>query len=177
MRLRVKAVLPHLRGRILDVGCGPGPLIERLTQDCEYIGVDTGSGTIARLQARYPSQRFYNLDIQVDLPPSNRAFETIAMMAVIEHLERPEEFFRLYVPLLERGGRIIITTPTPMGERLHSLLRKIKIAKSEVGDVHHHIYRLDELVLMLQKHNFNVEEARRFEFGMNQLVIAKKTAK
>lgn len=164
-----------MRGRILDVGCGPGPLIERLPADSEYIGVDTSGGTLAKLQARYPSQKFYNLDIQTDLPPSNKPFETIIMMAVIEHLERPEDFFELYLPLLENDGRIIITTPAPVGEKLHNLLRKIGIAKSEVGDMHHHIYRLNELVLMLQEHNFDVVEARRFEFGMNQLVIGKKT--
>ena len=45
-RKRVAAAFPHLRGKVLDIGCGSGALAEHVTAE-SYTGVDIDRDSLA----------------------------------------------------------------------------------------------------------------------------------
>ena len=50
-----------------------------------------------------------------DLPFSNESFDVIVSLQVIEHLKKPESFFKETKRVLKKEGVLIISTPNPSG--------------------------------------------------------------
>ena len=163
-----------MHGRVLDVGCGPGTIIGFLPPDTEYVGVDSGRNAVEELLSIYPRVSAHVLDIQVEVLSCREPFDTILAIALIEHLKRPLDFLDLYLPLLAPGGKIVLTTPTRLGDRVHRMLKVVGITNPGVSDVHHHIYGLYELVDLLEGRGLKVVHHRRFQMGMNQIVVGRE---
>jgi SAM-dependent methyltransferase len=95
--------------RVLDVGCGAGQVVDRLTQaGFEAHGVDVSEPNIAR--ARQFSQRCAMYDGQT-LPFPDNHFASAGALNVLEHVEQPEIFIDELVRVTERGGRIVLSSP------------------------------------------------------------------
>lgn len=161
MRKRIKIALPFLQGNVLDIGCGNGSLRSCLNGQCKtYRGVDI----IAK-----DSELFYNIDIEKieQRVRLNGKFNSIVMLAVIEHLKQPFEVICWCNRKLENEGRIIITTPTKLGNQILE-----KVFHLESG----HLYIFDETRLreMLVNSRFVVEQYSKFELGANQIIIGRK---
>ena len=172
-KARAEKALPYVKGRVLDIGCGYGALVPFLSKTTEYVGVDNDSNAIRMLLDDYPGKTVYCLDIQQDVVPEKEPFDTIVALATMEHLERAHDFLELYLPLLKVGGRIVLTTPTRFGDRVHRLLQLVHVA-SGVKEVHEHIFRLSELVSLTRECGCEVISAKRFQMGMNQILVGKK---
>ena len=87
---RWQMVAPYIRGRVLDVGCGFTRLPDRLGSDQGYVGVDVVLEAIRVGQQRYPQHTFYQCDLgRAPLPLAGEVFDTVLMMAVLEHLNFP----------------------------------------------------------------------------------------
>ena len=173
-RARARKVVSHVRGRVLDVGCGSGTILNFLPGDIDYVGVEIDPHLVETLLDSYPDATAYSLDIQREAVSGEEPFDTILALALIEHLERPLDFLERYIPLLAMGGTILITTPTRIGDRVHSVLQRLGIASPVVGEVHFHIYRLSELKAVLEGQELEIVAARRFQARMNQLVVGRK---
>jgi len=87
------------RERHLDIGCGDGFLVKR-SKCKERIGIDEIYG-----------ERFGSA-----LPFESNSFNYVTMLAVLEHLENPEEAFREMHRVCKRGGLALITTPRARAE-------------------------------------------------------------
>lgn len=103
--------------RILDFGCGPGFLVERLvsrglTAEGLEFSDDSRRKTMARCE-RYPS--FKGTTLADSLPSGLPAgtFNCVFLVEVIEHLlpQHIDDTFREIMRLLKPGGFIIVTTP------------------------------------------------------------------
>jgi len=173
-RSRARKVLPYVHGRVLDVGCGVGTIIEFLPRDTDYVGVDSVRNVVEKLLSIYPRVSAHVLDIQREVLSCREPFDAILAIALIEHLKRPLDFLDLYLPLLAPGGKIVVTTPTRLGDRVHHMLQVVGITDPGVSDVHHHIYRLHELVDLLEGRGLEVVASRRFQMGMNQIAVGRK---
>jgi SAM-dependent methyltransferase len=96
-------------GRALDVGCGVGQVVDRLTRaGCEAHGVDVSEPNIAR--ARKFSDRCVFYDGK-RLPFPNRHFASVGALNVLEHVEEPEAFLGETVRVAEIGGKVVISSP------------------------------------------------------------------
>lgn len=95
----------HLRGRLVDIGCGEKPYKEMLAPYVtEHVGVDhedTFHGT-------------ENTDISstaYEIPVAEGSFDSAVCTAVLEHLEEPEQAIRECFRILSPGGTAIYSVP------------------------------------------------------------------
>jgi SAM-dependent methyltransferase len=103
----LKPDLPH--GRALDVGCGAGQVVARLTEaGFEAYGVDVSEPNIER--ARKFSSRCQIYDGK-HLPFTDNYFGSAGALNVLEHVEEPEAFIRELVRVVAPAGKIIISSP------------------------------------------------------------------
>ncbi len=95
--------------RALDVGCGVGQVVGRLTQaGVEAYGVDISRPNIER--ARKFCERCELYDGR-RLPFADGFFGAVGALNVLEHVEEPEAFIAELVRVTERGGRVVLSSP------------------------------------------------------------------
>ncbi len=104
------ALLPAKPGaKVLDVGCGVGQVVARLTEaGAEAYGVDVSEPNIDR--ARKFSERCQVYDGK-KLPFAEGSFNRVGALNVLEHVEEPEAFIRELSRVLEPGGKIVLSSP------------------------------------------------------------------
>lgn len=117
-RTRVLELLPEALGKVLDLGCGPGVMVEAvLDRGGSFLGVDYSEEMVREGRSRYgslPGVEFRVGDIEaLDLP--DEAFDQVICMAVLEYLPTPDRALREVARVLRPGGTAVVTVP----KRLH----------------------------------------------------------
>ncbi len=102
----------HIKGRMLEVGCGVGKGLELFKDACtHYTAIDKNTALIKYLAAKYPDYRF----IDAFIPPfkglEDNSFDSLVTQQVIEHIDDDHQFLREIHRVLKPGGCAIITTP------------------------------------------------------------------
>jgi SAM-dependent methyltransferase len=112
--------------RVLDVGCGVGQVVHRLSQGgFEAYGVDVSEPNIER--ARRFSERCSMYDGRT-LPFPDAHFAGVGALNVLEHVEEPEAFIRELVRVAEVGGRVVLSSPNflrAIGPGYHPRMRGV----------------------------------------------------
>ncbi len=92
---------------VLDVGCGPGKLLEalrRLRPDLELHGVDISAEAVARARAKG-----FDAEVRdVAADPPERDYDTICLMTVLEHIPDAEAVMRALIPRCRRQFLVAI---------------------------------------------------------------------
>ena len=95
-------------GRLLEVGCGFGYLLQEAAPFFEEReGTDFSQAAVDR--ASRAADRVYLGGCEV-LPPGRR-YDCIVANHVIEHVYRPEPFLKELTGRLRSGGHLVVTTP------------------------------------------------------------------
>lgn len=95
--------------RVLDVGCGVGQVVARLTEaGYEAYGVDVSEPNIERARKFCPHCQLYD---GRKLPFSDAFFASVGALNVLEHVDEPEAFIKELVRVVGAGGRIVISSP------------------------------------------------------------------
>jgi len=111
---RVGAEIPIERGRLLDIGCGPGRLARLLAAanpELQVVGLDA-SPDMVRQAGRGPS--LPNLEFRegrVEEPFFDRFFDFAVTLLSFHHWERPRMGLEAVHSLLAPGGRFWIYEP------------------------------------------------------------------
>ena len=108
------------RGTLLDFGCGVGPLAaaardagwETLGFDVSPIAIEKGRELLGTTVVG---------DWQTVLDSALAPFDVVAVIEVVEHVERPHEVLRLALAALRPGGILVVSTPN-----LNSVMRLVK---------------------------------------------------
>ncbi len=176
-RHRNRLAAEHARGKVLDLGCGPSPILAYLDPDQPYVGVDSKRELIERLQssAGRADARFYCADVDDFLNEMEETFDTILMIALIEHLEDPEDILKRASRLMEDDGSLVITTPSPFADRLHGLMAHAGLTSKEAAEGHCSIFSRHAMESLLPHAGLRLTRFRRFEGGLNQLFVCEKT--
>ncbi len=109
--LRGKEMLPWIgRGRLLDVGCGPGTNLAMFQQQGWNVhGVDTSDVAVARARERFGDRvRLGHLD-QAGYPDG--AFDVVVFSHSLEHMFDPLAVLKEAWRILDKSGYVVITVP------------------------------------------------------------------
>jgi len=95
--------------RVLDVGCGVGQVVARLTEGgYEAHGVDVSEPNIARARQFSARCRLYD---GKQLPYPDKNFAAVGALNVLEHVDEPEGFITELVRVTEMGGKLVLSSP------------------------------------------------------------------
>jgi 2-polyprenyl-3-methyl-5-hydroxy-6-metoxy-1,4-benzoquinol methylase len=169
-RRRIAAALPYIRGQVLDVGCGNGALAE-FVSPAQYRGVDRDSESLSIARRRFPAHVFTE-----EVPSPEERFDTVAALAVIEHVTDPASF--LY-GLLNRlaaspDAVVVVTTPHPVFGWVHALGSRIGIFSRHGAEEHQPLLGRPQLNAIAAACGVAPPQYRRFLLGANQLAVYRR---
>ena len=170
-RQRLRAVSPYVKGDVLDLGCGNAKVVALLRPDQNYVGVDGRLDMIRWLADNYARYAFYHCNLDREALTTLGRFDTILMMAVIEHLAEPGRLLCQLPHYLKPGGKLIITTPSPLGDKVHQLGARLGVFSMEATREHKIIFDYEALRICLERNGLQITHYRRFLLGGNQLFV------
>jgi len=168
---RIKTVLPHLSGRVLDIGCGFNNLINnyRAISNGTGVGVDIvdwdGENIVVENSSKMPMF-------------GDSSFDTVTFLACINHIVYREEALKEAYRLLTQNGKLIITMiPRKIGDWWHHFTEHFYSTEKhgldedsgELGGMNR-----KEIVHILEGAGFKLVKEIPFMFGINRVYIAKK---
>ncbi len=139
-------------GRMLDIGCGLGYLIEVLGEDYKCMGMEYD---IHALEAN--REKGLVSIVQGDatkLPFGKECFDVVICSEVLEHLPDglDEKALNEIAHIIKPGGRLLITVPSLEGIRAESTLRNIGHDDPAGGEYHYRIgYAWNDIRDMLNR--------------------------
>lgn len=137
----------HVKGDVLEVGCGEGRGIDLvLPKSASFTAVYKIESALAKLRVKYPTGQF----LAMNIPPlgelKDNAYDVLITFQVIEHIEDDELFLKELHRVLKPGGVALVTTPN----------RKMSLTRNPW---HVREYLADELKNRAEKY-FNMVEMR-----------------
>ena len=173
-RMRFRAAYPHVRehSRVCDLGCGLETAFLDFAEDKIATGVGVDDQVENGTRGRW---RRVHADIRATLPLDSAQFDHVVMLAVLEHLVEPEQVLRETYRILAPGGSLILTWPSSIVDPILSVLHVFRLISDEMeSDEHQKRIPLAELQTMLRNIGFKEFHHQRFEFGLNNLMVAEK---
>jgi SAM-dependent methyltransferase len=158
---RVRAVLPHVRGRLLDVGCGFNQLVRHYPNGVgvdvhPWPGADVIVGDTATLQWESGS------------------FDTVTIIAALNHIPNRLAVLDECRRVLRPGGRVVITMLTPRTSRVWHWFRAPWDADQrergmQPGEVFG--FTSAQLLELFARAGFQLLFRERFMLGLNHLYV------
>lgn len=118
-----------------------------------------------------------NADFEKEkIPLKEATVDIVTMLAVLEHLENPENILREIIRILKLNGFLTLTTPTVRAKSILQFLAALRIINKKAISEHKKYYSQNEIEELLLNSGFQEEnlELKHFELGFNSLVLAKK---
>jgi 2-polyprenyl-3-methyl-5-hydroxy-6-metoxy-1,4-benzoquinol methylase len=171
-RRRFNAALPHVTGKVADVGCGIGRFAQHVSPD-RYLGIDVNERALDVARQSFPNHRFVSVEEIGVLDPES--FDTVTCLAVIEHLKDPGLVLGEAYRLIRPSGAMVITTPHPSLEFVHTIGSRLGLFSREAENEHETLFHKSELERMLRDARFKPTHYSRFLLGGNQLIVALKS--
>jgi SAM-dependent methyltransferase len=158
---RVKAVLPHVSGRLLDVGCGCNQLVQ---QYANGVGVDVHPWAGADLV----------VSDTASLEWESGSFDTITIVAALNHIPNRAAVLSECRRVLRPGGRVVITMLTPRTSRIWHWLRAPWDADQrdrgmKPGEVYG--FTAAEVLDLFRRAGFTLLSQERFMLGLNRVYV------
>jgi SAM-dependent methyltransferase len=129
----IQALKP--KGRLLDVGCGEGILLDRLGADnySKFVGIDCAQTAIERaLRKQHPRSIFIQADAEIYVP--NETFDTTIFNEVLYYFADPLDVARRYRAWLSPGG-LFITSLYAKSDRAGAIGRVLKKTYPSIDEV------------------------------------------
>ena len=162
--------LKYCKGLVLDFGSGDGSFSEYFEYD-NYLGYEPDLDSISEAKKIYSNKKFVSsIEELQDLK-----MDTIAMIAVIEHLDDPEETVELLKNKFfdNQNGVFVITTPNKYFDKLHHFGANLGLFSQHAADEHNIMFNKKDLFVFAKKTNLEIIKFKRFLFGVNQLIVLK----
>jgi len=165
-------------GRILDIGCGTYPYFLAHTSFAEKFAID--QLPLPRQTASELKIESFTLDLEVEphLPFENDYFESVTLLAVVEHLDPAlmALLFKEVYRVLKPGGMVVLTTPAAWSDGLLKFMASINLVSAEEIHEHAYAYTLPLLGWYFGQAGFEMTKTKfgYFEFMFNMWATAQK---
>lgn len=146
----------NVKGRILDNGCGIGPLFKSLP-GADIVGLDISS---VMLDAASQQTERLVLGNSQNLPFTNSSFDLIFCRSLLHHLPNPAEAVAEMHRVLRTEGELVLVDPN--SSILTWLPRKIFYHGDHFSDEHENMSR--EKIEKLLENYFLIEEIQYFGY-------------
>ena len=149
---------------LCDVGCGNGIFLQSISP---YIKAGYGFDKKV-VESSVGNIHLKKVYLDNHIPLDDGMADCVTLLAVFEHLDQPADLLRECHRIMKPGGRILITTPSPMSKPLLEFLsfRLNIVSPVEIRD-HKHYYSKVELTTILGHCGFTNLKVKSFEFGLN----------
>jgi SAM-dependent methyltransferase len=165
MARRIEAVLPHVSGELLDIGCGTNQLRQAYGSG---VGVDV-----------YPWE---NVDLVVNdtskLPFPACRFDTVSMVACLNHIPNRDAVLDEAYRVLRPGGRIVLTMiPPAISGVWHRIRKPWDGDQTERGMRDGEVYGINRARMqkLLTRAGFRVVHESPFMLGINRVTVGQKS--
>jgi SAM-dependent methyltransferase len=157
--------------RVLDVGCHQGEFLHGLG---DRIGPSVGLDPLVRPQ---PGERHALLPQLFTEPLAypDASFDAVVLLATLEHIRDTAPLARECRRLLRPGGRVIITVPSPRVDTILAVLCRLRMLDGMSLEEHHGFDPRTAPQIFTQ-HGLVLEHWRRFQLGLNHLLVFRKPA-
>jgi SAM-dependent methyltransferase len=159
--------------RVLDIGCADGALFRQIPEIGEGVGVDPDLPSPA---PTLPHTHLFR-GLFPHALPDDRPFDVITLLAVLEHV--PAESQRILAADCARylvpGGHLVITVPAPFVDHILAVLRTLRLIHGMALEEHYG-YDPRQTPTVFAVGGLELFQARRFQLGLNNLFVFKKTA-
>jgi SAM-dependent methyltransferase len=103
----LRAVLPALRGTVLDVGCGAQPFRSLVSPQATYLGIDTDAAK-AHFGYEMPDTTYFSGDMW---PVAAASVDVVLCTETLEHVLETRRFLAEAARCLALGGTLLLTVP------------------------------------------------------------------
>lgn len=108
--IRMTELAKLCRGRVLDLGCGTGDLLDFYSG--EYVGVDVSDVALEMAKNKHGFEKeFICLDLTKETLNVKGAFDTVILAEFLEHIKDDEFDITSLREYLKPNGRIVISVP------------------------------------------------------------------
>ncbi len=175
-RWRIGQALRYVRkgDRLLDVGCFDRSLLDRAAgRIASGVGVDPLAephrhGRVEVWRDTFPGRHRF----------ADGQFDCVCMLAVLEHVKDTDALARECFRVLADGGRLIVTVPHPLVDRILKLLLAVRVIDGMSEGVFDEHAGFDVLRTpgIFRAAGFRLRVQRRFQLGLNRLFVFAKPA-
>jgi SAM-dependent methyltransferase len=179
---RYTAVLPHLRGRILDIGAGDNALVRLYRQTQLRAGKDVADKDLAAADDSVGVDVVdwggdtLKITSSDSLPFESGSFDTVCFVACINHIPERIGALKEAHRVLKPGGQVVATMIGRLiGDVGHAIWwysedKHRDIAEGEVMGIDS-----AEMLRLFSQAGFGQVSIKRFVYGMNYLYLATRT--
>ena len=153
------------KGRMLDIGAGEGHLLHtNVDRFRESYGIDISKKRIDHLQKDSVLKRvkLSVQNVEEGTTFKNNFFDTITMVAVLEHVFDPHAALDEIHRILRAGGELILEVPNIgwLYPRISLFFGYFPVTSTDPGfdGGHLHYFEIHNLVSILKQHEFSIEK-------------------
>lgn len=164
MRWRIRTVLPHVRRRLLDIGCGTNELVRQYGNG---LGCDV--------------YQWGDVDLVVedssDLPFDDASFDTVTIIAALNHIPDRVSVLAEAHRVLQPGGRLIVTMIPPVISTIwHKIRAPWDADQHERGMADGEVYGLHpaEVCQPMRNAGFQIVLEQPFMHWINRVTVGEK---
>lgn len=163
---------------IMDLGCGPKIRFYHFANKNgikikKYIGIDP----LIKINSKDPQIKLIKSPINKKINLTSNSLDYIVGFAVLEHVDNPDYVLKECLRILKKGGKLILSTPTPRAKGVLEFL-SFKLNLISPREIREHKNYFDKKILTsLVKSTYKNKTAIRhkyFELGMNNLLVVTK---
>ena len=161
---RINKIKPLIKGYLLDIGCGTNKLVRQYKNG---LGIDVYQFGDADMILEDTSQT----------PFEDKLFDTITIIASLNHIPNREEVLREVHRILKDDGQLIITMiPDTISKIWHKIRGPWDKDQTERSMKEGEVYGMSALDVknILDNNNFEIKSIKKFMFRINNIFIAKK---
>ena len=170
---RMRKAAPWVRegDRVLDIGSFDGAFLRMVEgKVARGVGVDPlaeawKNGKLEVVRGGVPGLRF-----------EEGAFDCITMLAVLEHIHEREGLARECARLLAPGGRVVITVPRPVVDRILAGLKAVRLIDG-MSLEEHEGYDVERTEGIFGTAGLRLVKRAGFQLGLNCLFVFEKPGK